>query len=88
MIVTLAKGQGAMSVVKFGFHFSIAPGEKKEVDPTTIMNLLDDGILVKAEYPEILNNQFAAIPFDGPVLEKLPKKRQFFRILEDPDGTN
>lgn len=87
MIVTLAKGQGAMSVVRFGFHFSIAPGQLKEVNPVDIMNLLEEGILAKAEYPEILNNQFAAIPFDGPVEEKpvvaADKKRSFFKILED-----
>lgn len=65
MLVMLAPGQGSMSINKEKKFFAIAPGEKREVDFWLVRSMLEEGILVKAEYPEILNDGTASVKYDG-----------------------
>jgi hypothetical protein len=59
MVVTTGKGQGDVHINKRGLSVVIHAGERAEVPVHRILDLLDRGILVHAEFPEIINNTIA-----------------------------
>lgn len=61
MIVTLAPGQGSVSICKPSGNFFISPKETKDAPFHLIRDLLERGILVKATYPEIKNDQVVVV---------------------------